>query len=352
MSNDTASGERPPMPAGPPPADRMRIRELSTAPWLSQALYAVTKLGVPDALIEGALPVEEIADRVGADPAALHRFLRALTSAGVFAEVGSRVYELNAPARHLCSDTPASMRHIVIMHGEETFRAFADVLHTVRTGLPSFDAVYGKGFYEYLPEHPEAEATFHAAMGISGAPPVVADEIDFRDPATVIDLGGGSGALLTRVLERYPDAKGVLVDVADAVAEAERVYGGTEVGARMTFVPGDFFGPAPRGDVYLLSRVLHNWDDERAGRILDRIREVIPEEGRLCVLDRVVPDVSGPHPSKIADLVMLVVLGGGDRTRKEYGSLLERHGFSVESLIPPSAGADPRAESAIVARPV
>lgn len=339
--------------AAPPPgfAAKMRIRELSIAPWISQAMYAIAKLGVADHLADGPRPVDEVAHLVGADPDTLHRLCRALASAGVLTETGPRTYGLDAPGEELISDRPGSMRDIVVMHGEETFRAFADVLHTARTGRPAFEQAFGTSFYDYLDSHPEAERLFHRAMGVSGQPPAVVRSLDFEGAKTVVDVGGGSGGLLAEVLLDRPAVNGVLLDMADAVAEGSRRMESAGLADRVRCVAGSFFDPAPEGDTYVLARVLHNWGDEEALRILSRIREAMPSHGRLYVLDRLVPEVPGPHPGKTADLVMLVVLGGRDRTRSEYAALLEAAGFVLDSVVPPPPGSDPRAESALMARP-
>ncbi|MEU0274311.1 methyltransferase [Streptomyces sp. NPDC006307] len=341
-------------PATPPPAAlaaKARVRELSIAPWISQAMYAIAKLGVPDHLVDGPRPVEEVAPLVGADPDTLHRLCRALASAGVLTEAGPRTYGLDEPGQQLVSGRPGSLRDVVVMHGEETFRAFADILHTARTGRPAFERVFGTSFYDYLRDTPEAEQLFHRAMGVSGRPPAVAGSLDLDGAKTVVDLGGGSGDLLAEVLTGHPGTHGVLLDLADAVEEGRRRMANAGLADRVRCVAGSFFDAVPEGDTYLLARVLHNWGDEDALRILRRVRDAIPPHGRLVVLDRLVPEVAGPHPGKTADLVMLVVLGGRDRTRTEYADLLAEAGFALESVVAPPPGADPRAESALVARP-
>ena len=332
-------------------AAKMQVRQLSTAPWLSQALYVVAKLGVADELVDGARPVAEIARATGAHADTLYRFLRALASVGVFEEPTSGVFALAPASEQLCSDRRDSMRAVVLMHGEQTFRAWANVMHTVATGQPAFDDVYGTSFYAYLADHPDAERIFNAAMGVSGQPPLVVDALDFSSARTIVDVGGGSGALLARVLERDEQLAGILLDLPDAVRGLREVAG-DRVADRIAGIPGSFFDEIPAGDSYVLSRVLHNWGDEQARAILGRIRAVIPAGGRLYILDRLVPDVKGPHPAKISDLVMLVVLGGRDRTLPEYSALLESAGFAIESMIAPPRGSDPRAESAIVCTPV
>jgi len=332
-------------------AAKMQIRQLSVAPWLSQALYVAAKLGVADELVDGPRPVTEIARTTGAHADTLNRFLRALASTGIFDEPDPGTFALNPPAEQLRSDRPDSMRPIVLLHGEETFRAWADVLHTVTTGQPAFDSVYGTSFYGYLADHPEAERIFNAAMGISGQPPLVLDALDFSSASTLVDVGGGSGTLLARVLERDTRLAGILIDLPDAVREGLRSIAGDPIAQRIEGVAASFFDEMPAGDTYVLARVLHNWSDEQALAILRNVRAVIPAGGRLHVLDRLVPEVKGPHPAKIADLVMLVVLGGRDRTLPEYTALLEAAGFEIESVIAPPPGSDPRAESAITCVP-
>lgn len=330
-------------------AAKMKIRQMSTAPWLSQALYAAAKLGIADQLVAGPQPVEALARASDADPETLYRLLRALASTEIFDEPRPRTFALNPAAAQLRSDRPDSVRHVVIMHGEETFRAWADVLHTVRTGKPAFDHVYGVPFYDYLTDHPSAAETFHAAMGVSGQPPLVVNRLDFQEAKTVVDVGGGSGALLASVLDAHPGLRGSLLDLPEAVEEGERRFAAAGLADRVDSHAGDFFDGVPTGDAYLLCRVLHNWGDQDALAILANIRASAAPGSTLYVLDRVVPDVPGPHPGKIADLVMLVVLGGRDRTLPEYKNLLDTAGFDVESVVEPPPGSDPRAESAIVA---
>ncbi len=349
-----APGPPPPGPGLPPDpvmAAKMQIRQISTAPWLSQALYVIAKLGVADELVGGPQPVEEIAQATGAHADTLYRFLRALASVGVFEERATGIFALAPPAEQLRSDRRDSMRPVVVMHGEETFTAWSNVMHTVMTGRPAFDAVYGTPFYAYLADHPEAERIFNAAMGVSGQPPLVVHALDFSSARKIVDVGGGSGALLAHVLEHDAELEGVLLDLPDAV-EGLRDVAGDSVVDRIEAVAGSFFDVMPDGDSYVLSRVLHNWGDEQALAILRKVRATIPAGGRMYVLDRLVPEVKGPHPGKISDLVMLVVLGGRDRTLTEYSALLESAGFEIEAMIAPPRGSDPRAESAIVCVPV
>ena len=307
----------------PPAPPFMDLLKVLAAPWISQSIYVLAKLDVPDRLAGGPLAVEQLAQDVGADPDALRRFLRAAAMADVVTEAEPGCYALTEQGQFLRSDVPGSQKWSAIMFGEETFRSWADVLHTARTGQPAFDAVYGRSYFEYIGDHPEAKQVFNAAMRTSGDAPL-ARAYDFGDARRVVDVGGGQGALLDGVLDANPKLSGVVLDLPDVVS-AVTPHDRREV------VAGSFFdaGAIPLGgDVYLLSRVLHDWDDEDALTILRNVRAAMDEGARLLVLERLIPPGDDFHFGKLFDLVMLVVLGGRDRTEDEYRALLGAAGFA------------------------
>jgi hypothetical protein len=198
-------------------------------------------------------------------------------------------------------------------------------MHTVHTGAPAFPKVHGMPFYSYLAEHPDTADTFAEAMGSERVPAVLAGR---ELTGTVVDVGGGNGSLLAEVLRGRPEPRGVLLELPDAVRAARARL--TEAGLvdRVELVAGSFFERVPGGgDVYVLSRVLHNWTDEQAELILRRVAAAMPAGARLLVLERLLAEESAA--AGMVDLLMLGMLDGHDRTEAEYLTLLDKAGFST-----------------------
>ncbi|MDI5966984.1 methyltransferase [Streptomyces sp. SL13] len=353
----------PPAPADrqqrPGVADRAALFAVLTGGWIAQAVYAVTRLGVPDLLAEGPRTVEELAASAGADTRTLYRTLRVLAAQGLLHEPQPRTFELTSVTRLLCADTSRSAQPTALMFGEEVHRSFGEIAHTLRTGRPAFDRLAGTPFYDYLGEHPQAAATFHAAMGAAAVPAALA-RCDLTGVGSFVDVGGGEGGLLARVLGRHRSARGVLVDLPESIGQARERLAAAGVADRVEFVAGSFFdaGVLPAGaDVYALSRVLHNWDDEGAAAILARVRQAVPPHGRLLVFEYLedTAPARGGDPldtqAKLIDLLMMVMLDGHDRSREEYTALLEAAGFAVRSVDASRVRAS-RTESVIEAVPV
>lgn len=329
---------------------RRKLLGILSGSWVAQACYAVAKLGLPDAMAAGPRPVAELAAECGADPAALNRLMRAMVSMGLFRQTAPRTYALTSVTELLRSDVPASLRQMAVLDGEEVFGSFAEIMHTVRTGAPAFEAIHGEPFYAYLAGRPELAATFAEAM--SGAQVAVALALcDLSGSELLVDVGGGSGGLLAAALARYPALRGVLLEQPEAVRQAKTTVADAGVEDRAELVEGDFFAGVPAGgDTYVLARVLHNWTDERAGQILSRVREAMAPAGRLIVLEQLQPDAdTEPGPGQgIVDLLMLVLLEGHDRTQADYARLLERAGFTLRTV---RHGAGPHADSMLEAVP-
>ena len=356
-----------PAPAMPGRAERRAIFSILTGGWIAQACYAVAKLGVPDALAYGPRTVDDLAEAVGADPHALHRALRALAAAGLFHETSAATFELTGTGRLLCSDIRGSSRLAAIMFGEEVHEAFGEILYTLRSGRPAFEKIHGEPFYDYLRERPQAAAMFATAMG-SAAVPIVLSRCDLGQPGTVVDIGGGDGGLLARVLSRYHEARGVLVELPDAIEKAKARLASSGHADRIEFAAASFFEPdaIPAGaDVYTLSRILHNWNDAAAVQILRRVREAMPPHARLFVFEYLVEDPSATADDpdgasevesagtalNAIDLLMLVMLEGYERSAEQYRALLAQAGFEVRAVLAPPLPAT-RTESAIEAGPV
>jgi cyclopropane fatty-acyl-phospholipid synthase-like methyltransferase len=313
---------------------RRKLLGILSSSWVAQACYAVAKLGLADALAAGPRPVAELAAECGADPRVLNRLLRAMVSMGLFRQTAPETYALTSVTELLRSDVPASLRQMAVLDGEEVFRSFADIMHTVRTGAPAFEQIYGEPFYAYLSGQPELAATFAEAM--NGAQVSAALALcDLTGVGRLVDVGGGNGGLLAAALARYPDLRGVLLELPEAVRQAKTTVAEAGVDERAELVEGDFFEAVPAGgDAYVLARVLHNWTDERAELILRRVREAMGPGGRLIVIEQLLPDAdTEPGPgSGMVDLLMLVLLEGYDRSEADYRRLLARSGFTVRTV--------------------
>lgn len=328
---------------------RRKLLGILSGSWVAQCCYAVAKLGVPDLLADGPRTVDELARRCGADPAALARLLRGMASIGLFRRTGPETYALTSVTECLRSDVPHSLRRQALLDGEEVFRSFGDIMHTMRTGTPAFDRIYGEPFYDYLGTHPGTAESFTEAMNANRLPATLA-AVDLSGVDTVVDVGGGSGGLLAEVLGEHRAARGVLLELPEAIRQAGKKLAEAGLAGRVDLVEGSFFDAVPGGgDAYVLARVLHNWADEKALLILRRVRSAMAPGARLVVLEQLMPDEDDPPDaaSGMVDLLMLVLLEGHDRTERQYRRLLDQAGFTVDEV---HYGADPRADSALVAR--
>jgi hypothetical protein len=311
---------------------RRKLLGILSGTWVAQGVYALVKLGVPDLMADGPVHVGQLAHQCGADPRALGRLLRALALMGLFTQPAPDTYGLTPTTELLRADVPGSVRLNALMQGDEVFRSFAEITHTLRTGRPAFEAVYGRPFYDYLNDNPEAAAIFNASMGDQQPPAGLAD-CDLSWAGTVVDVGGGNGSLLITLLERHPHLHGVLLELTDAAVAARTRLAEAGLGDRSACVEGSFFdGVPPGGDAYTLARVLHNWNDDNAVAILRRVHEVLPPHGRVIVLEEFLPqtlDGAGRSAAGLVDLLMLVTQEGHDRTETEYRELLGKAGFTV-----------------------
>lgn len=329
----------PAAPAEPSPA--VAMRQLTLGALVSQAISVIARLGVADALAAGPRPVEEIADLVGAHGPALYRVLRALGDVGVVDELEDRHFTLTPLGELLRSDVPGSQRGWATMIGMPFHRyPWTDLYETVRTGESAFDRVHGKEIFDYLAEHPEDAAVFDAAMSSisTSVTASIVEAYDFSRFGTIVDVGGGRGGLLGAILSANPQLHGVLFDARTVVADADGELSGAEVMDRCKVISGDFFDAVPAGgDAYLLSNVIHDWDDDRAVEILRRCRAAMPDTACVLLAETVLPEGRQPSMAKLADLQMLVMSAGGrQRTEAEYRTLFDRAELRLTRVVPSS----------------
>jgi SAM-dependent methyltransferase len=299
---------------------------------VSQALRVIIELGIPDLLAVSEQSVDELATATQSDADALYRVMRLLAPEGLFREVLPRHFELTEVGAVLRSDRPGP-GDFVRMINSEPYLAFEQLLHSVRTGKPAFDKVFGSPRFDWLSEHPEQAALFQRAMvALSlGSNEAVADAYDFTPFARVVDVGGGHGQLLSAILARNPHLSGVLFDLPSGVAAAQQGAGGDL--PRTEFVAGNFFESVPDGDIYVIKKVVHDWNDERAAVILRNCRKAMQPNGKVLLAETLVPPGDEPDRIKSIDVVMLVVTGGLERTEAQYASLFDAAGLRLERVI-------------------
>jgi len=304
---------------------------------VSQALYVAAKIGVADRLIEGPMPVERLASDLDCDPLALSRLLRTLASLGVFSEIEPGCYGLTPLGATLVSGSEGSMRDLALMWMETHYEPFAGLVDTVRSGQCAATAHYGRPFFSWLADQPGQVDRFSRAMAnlTDGIKAGAIASYTFPESATIVDIGGADGALLAKVLESAPHATGTVFDLPHVVAEAAPTLKSYGLGDRMTSAGGDFFEAVPAGaDVYLLSMVLHDWNDQDAIRLLANIRDAAAPGAQVLALELVMPTGDQPHMSKMIDLTMLGMLNGRERTGSEMTTLFERAGMVYDGVVP------------------
>jgi hypothetical protein len=304
---------------------------------VSQAIHVVATLGIADLLKDGPRSADELAEATGTHASALYRILRALASVGVFAEQSDGRFGLTPLAEHLRTDVPGSLRSWAMLIGRPYyFTTWGHLLHSVKTGEPAFPHVYGMPAWEYRASHPEESALFDGAMtGLSLAEAeAVVRSYDFSGIGVLVDVGGGKGALLAAILAANPALSGILFDQPHVVADAKDLLERAGVADRCEVVDGDFFKAVPGGaDAYLLKSIIHDWDDASAIEILGKCRAAMADSARLLLVERGIRPANEPDPAKFIDLMILVMLGGRERTAEEYERLYTEAGFKVSNTI-------------------
>jgi len=308
---------------------------------------AVTELGVPDLLAGGPRDPDELASEIGAHPEPLRRVLRALAAYGVFEELPDGRYALNEVSELLRKDLPGTMHYLVRFRSAPWFsQGPAHMVHTLKTGETGFAAAHGMSFFDYVAAHPEAGELFNAFMrsganaGVEADRHVkVAEQYDFGRFHTLVDVGGGSGGLLRAVLARHPAIRGVLFDQLSGLGGAAEALAADGLSERCRIESGDFFATAPAGgDCYALSFILHDWADEACLKILGRVREAIAADGRLLVIERLVPPCAKDRAllrhQLYQDVNMMVNFGGRERSEEEFRRLLGAAGFELTRVLP------------------
>ena len=323
----------------PLPSDQMiQMIQMTSGHVIAQALYVVAELGIADLLASGPRSSAELAEATGVHAPSLYRVLRTLASLGVFVEQDDQTFELTPLGATLRSDVPGSARAWALVNCGLSWRAYGELLYSVRTGQPGFDRAYGMSVFDYTARHPDAMAIFGKMLIDFSAQEVaaVASALSLSDVKSVVDVGGGSGNLLAALLEANPSLAGTVFE-RPAVAEAAIQWlHAAGLSHRSDVLEGDFFESLPTGgDVYVLSHVIHDWDEAHCLTLLENCRRAMAPGGRLLIVEIVLPGPNEPSPGRLLDLIMLAnAPRGQERTLEEYRELLAKASFSLARVVP------------------
>jgi hypothetical protein len=328
-----------------PPSSAVALA-LATSYCVSQAVFAAVKLGVPDHL--GACTTSaEIAQATGTKPDMMRRLLRSLAAFDLVEDLGGGKFRLTPVGNCLRADAPNSVRPLALLLGSETFwQTAAKLGDCVTTGNSAFQLLHGQpSLFSYLEQHKGLAQLFNDAMSglsaLTGA--MVAKAYDFAGIEHVVDVGGGQGKLLASLLKTHSHLSATLYDLPRVVEGAPAFLAAEGIAERCTAVGGDMLASVPRGgELYLLSRVLHNWDDAQATAVLRSCRRAMTLDARLLILDRVLPERVRPDPlvqsHVLSDLRMILYFGGAyERTATEFEALIQAAGLRLVRIIPTSA---------------
>jgi hypothetical protein len=326
-----------PVPAGvpalPPP---IVVLQMIGGYWVARMLYVVADFGIADLIDERPRPAQELADATGVHPRALYRVLRALAGVGVFVGDEAGNFHLMPVGATLRRNAPDSMRAMVLSElGGEHFDAWTNLAQSVKTGEIAFDHKYGEDVWEYYAKTPERAAIFNESMtNVSeNTNAAVVAAYNFSTINKFVDVAGGHGSLLAGILHANPNLHGVLFDQPHVVNGADAKL--SSLTDRCEIVGGNMFAEVPSGaDAYLMKWIIHDWNDERSLVILQNIHRAMAENGKLLLVEMVVPPGNDLHFSKLIDVNMLVMTGGCERTEAEYAELLAQAGFQLTRIVP------------------
>jgi SAM-dependent methyltransferase len=307
--------------------DIWSLTDLCT-PW---CVHVVATLRIAEHLAAGATAIDDLAAAAGVHAESLHRVLRHLVEKGVFEEPAAGVFALNDAARPLLDSSVRIGLDLDGIGGRMAY-AWGSMLSAVRTGEPAYHEVFGRPFWEDLQAHPDVAASFDALMGVVGhgtPDPNVLIAGDWQSVQTVVDVGGGTGAMLVEILRAHPHVRGTLVDLPATVKRSAELFGSAGVADRVTTIGQSFFDPLPAGaDLYLFKNALADWPDREALAILRRLGEAARPHGRVVILGGVSPDDDrGPSPA----LLMMVLVGGKERPLSEFRKLARDAGLDVHA---------------------
>lgn len=305
--------------------------------WISQAIYAAARFGIADLLDDGPRSVSELAIATETKPELLYRLLRALASVGIFAELNDKRFTLTPLAEPLRSGVAESQRSLALMMGDEQYKAWGNLVDTIRTGDNAYEKLFGKPIFDHIAENPEKAQIFDEAMtGIHGRETnALLEAYDFSEIDVLADIGGGNGSQLIAILKKYPGMRGILFDLPHVVERARPEIEKAGLSERCQLASGDFFRSVPGGaDAFIMRHIIHDWDDGKSLSILKNCQAVMSQGDKLLLVESVIPPGNEPFMGKFLDLAMMLIPGGKERTEDEYRELYEQAGFDLRRIVP------------------
>jgi ubiquinone/menaquinone biosynthesis C-methylase UbiE len=322
----------------PAPPPHIVMLQMITGFWVSRTIHVAAKLGLADLVKDGPKTASELAEMTGTHAPSLYRALRGLASVGIFVEDNQKRFANTPLSETLRSDVPGSLRAMAMVElGQEHFPAWGNLMHSVKTGEIAFDNLFKQNVWEYYAQNPEDASNFNDAMkGLTEmVNAAVLAAYDFSGVNKLIDIAGGTGRLISAILNAHPQMRGALFDLPHVIAEAGPLLAAAGVSDRCETTAGDFFKSVTEGgDAYIMKWIIHDWDDEKSTIILKNIHRAMNPDGKLLIVEMVVPAGNQPDLSKFMDLNMLVMTGGRERTEAEFSELLAGAGFKLTRVIP------------------
>ena len=318
----------------PPP---MQMLQIISGFWIGRCVYVLAKLRLADLIKDGPKSIDDLAAATNTHAPSLFRVLRALASVGVVTQDGNR-FGGTPLSDTVSSDAHGSIRAFAMTElGEEHYPAWGELMHSVQTGGIAFDKAFGEPIWEFFAKNPDNAQIFNDAMsGLTAqANEALHAAYSFSGINKIMDVGGGHGGLITSILQKNPGMTGILFDAPEVIAGAKEKIETSDIADRCEMVAGNFFQSVPAGaDTIILKWIIHDWNDEQSVSILKNCHRALPENGKLILVEAVVPETSEPHFSKFIDLNMLVITGGRERTEAEFRKLYEDSGFKLTRVVP------------------
>jgi hypothetical protein len=312
------------------------MTRMITGYWVSQIVGTLADLEIPDRLANGPLTYEELAKKTGCDPEATYRLLRASASIDVVLMAADGRFGLTPLGERLRSKVPGSMRESAIaLTASGHWLPWGRLAQAVRHGVRQTPAALGRELFEFYAENPDEGSAFTGAMRNVSASVAedLANALDTSMAEHVVDVGGASGTIIAALLERNPALHGTILELPHVVPQARAALLELGLSPRCNVLEGDFFESVPQADIHILKQIIHDWDDEQSVCILSNCSRALRSKGRVALVERVLPNDGRPSFAPLADLNMLVLLPGRERTVKQYSQLLEAAGLHLDRVI-------------------
>lgn len=312
------------------------INDIINRSWICQAVYVTARLGIADILKDGKQSIDKIAKLTNTDSSSLFRVMRLLSGIGIFHQEDGRIFSNTSLSEVLETTHPNSMRYAAIYLGSPYhWNAWGNILYSIQTGKSAFRYTNNMDFFTYLSQHEEDADVFNESMTKRTHMRIktTINSYDFSNADTIIDIGGGKGTLISAILKKYPLKKGIVYDMDTVIPYAKHNLSQNNLLNRCDCISGNFFESVPAsGDLYILSSILHDWNDTEALSILKNCRHAMKKDARLIITETIVSDTTEAEFSKAIDLEMLITFEGKERTLEEYRTLLKEAGFTISNI--------------------